>query len=139
MRLASRRRNAISDINVTPIVDVMLMLLVIFILTAPVIRYGLDIGLPKGTFGEENTRQAVIVSLSQNGQTFVQDKSVNREELTEVLTKELLKMPTSKVMIAADEGVAYGEVMGLLSLIQGAGIDDVFLLTEPLEKRVKPE
>jgi len=139
MRLASRRRNAISDINVTPIVDVMLMLLVIFILTAPVIRYGLDIGLPKGTFGEENTRQAVIVSLSQTGQTFVQDMRVNRKKLTEVLTKELLRMPASKVMIAADEGVAYGQVMGLLSLIQGAGIDNVYLLTEPLKTRAEPK
>jgi len=139
MRLASRRRNAISDINVTPIVDVMLMLLVIFILTAPAIRYGLDIGLPKGTFGEESTRQAVIVSLRQDGQLFVQNESVNRTELPRVLTEKLLQMPASKVMIAADKGISYGGVMELLSLIQGAGVDNVYLMTESPEKRVKPE
>ena len=128
-----------SDINVTPIVDVMLMLLVIFILTAPAIRYGLDIGLPKGTFGEESTRQAVIVSLRQDGQVFVQNKSVNIMELPEVLTEKLLQMPASKVMIAADKGISYGGVMELLSLIQSAGVDNVYLLTESPEKRVKPE
>ncbi len=138
MRLASRRRTAVSDINVTPIVDVMLMLLVIFILTAPVIRYGLDIGLPKGAFGEQSTRQAVIVSLRQDGQVFVQNKSVNRAELPRVLTEKLLEMPASKVMIAADKGISYGGVMELLSLVQSAGVDDVYLLTESPEKHAKP-
>ncbi|MBN1592666.1 MAG: biopolymer transporter ExbD [Candidatus Coatesbacteria bacterium] len=131
MRLGSRRRNAITDVNITPIVDVMLMLLVIFILTAPVIRYGLDIGLPKGTFGEENTRHAVIVSLGRGGGIFVQDRSVEMADLVGVLEEELLTGPASKVMIAADKSISYGRVMGILSLIKTAGIDNVYLLTEP--------
>ena len=139
MRLASRRRSNIADINVTPIVDVMLMLLVIFILTAPAIRYGLDIGLPKGSFGKDVTRQAVIVSLSQDGQLFVQNESVNRAELPSILTQKLLTAPASRVMIAADKAISYGGVMELLSLVKSAGVDDVYLLTESPEKPLKPE
>ncbi len=130
MSLGRRRMAAISDINVTPIVDVMLMLLVIFILTAPVIRYGLDIGLPKGDFDEQKTRQAVIVSLRQDGQVFVQDKKVDLEQVPKVLTTELARMPASKVMIAADKRCSYEGVMELLSNVRSAGVENVYLLTE---------
>jgi len=131
MSAGRRRMAAISDINVTPIVDVMLMLLVIFILTAPVIRYGLDIDLPKGNLDQQKTRQAVIVSLRRDGQVFIQDKKVDLEQVPKVLMTELAQMPASKVMIAADKRCSYEGVMELLGSVRSAGVEDVYLMTEP--------
>jgi len=135
MRLTRRKRATISDINITPIVDVMLMLLVIFILTAPSIRYGLEIGLPKETLQKRQTGQAVIVSLRKDGQVFVQEKMVNLSDIGVVLSKSLASSPSAPVMLAADRGIDYGRVMALLSSIRRSGIDDVYLLTEPSDER----
>lgn len=137
MRMGSRRRAAISDINVTPIVDVMLMLLVIFILTAPAIHYGLEVGLPKGSFDKRHTQQSVIVTLAGDGQLSVQERRVSADELGAVLVENVTKTPDARVMVAADESVPYGHVMTLLSDIRSAGIEDVYLLTEPIDAPAK--
>jgi len=128
---ARRGSGGIFSINITPIVDVMLMLLVIFILTAPVMRYGFLVSLPQTQGVEERARRAVVVQMLRDGEVLVQDKRVGRDGVVPALISELSKGRSNRVVIAADKLLRYGQVMELLGRIKEAGVEDVYLLTRP--------
>ncbi len=128
-----------SDMNVVPYIDVMLVLLVIFMVTAPMMTSGLQIDLPQASADPIVSKEtAAIVSLDKNGQYFLKYKDYNTQqaisltELTTVLTQAQSENQQLSVIIEGDKTRAYGEVIALMNSLQSAGLTQVGLLTEPL-------
>jgi len=123
---------AISQINVTPLVDVMLVLLVIFMVTAPILQQGVSINLPKvkaaPLTGEE---QQLVVALTRDGKVHLNDTPIPVKELGPKLEAILKIQPQRGVFLRADQQVRYGEVMRVIAAIKGAGVERLGMVTEP--------
>ncbi len=123
---------AISNINVTPLVDVMLVLLVIFMVTAPILQQGVNINLPKvkaaALTGEE---QQLVVAVTRNGQVYLNDTPTQIAELGPKLQAILKLRPDRQVYLRADQNVRYGEVMQVIATVKGAGVERLGMVTEP--------
>jgi len=123
---------AISNINVTPLVDVMLVLLVIFMVTAPILQQGVSISLPKvkaaALTGEE---QQLVVAVNRNGQVYLNDTPTSIAELGPKLQAILKLRPDRQVYLRADQRVRYGEVMQVIATVKGAGVERLGMVTEP--------
>ena len=120
-----------SDINVTPFVDVMLVLLIIFMVTAPLLSSGIKINLPESSSVLKNEKKdPVTVSLNSEGEIFIQKKRFSRQQLIQKL--KLLKKNNKnlKVYIKGDKKLDYGKVMDLMSLINSSGFTKVALVTK---------
>jgi biopolymer transport protein TolR len=124
---------AISNINVTPLVDVMLVLLVIFMVTAPILQQGVNINLPKvraaALTGEE---QQLVVAVTRNGQVYLNDTPTQIDQLGPKLLAILKLRPDRQVYLRADQNVRYGEVMQVIATVKGAGVERLGMVTEPL-------
>ncbi len=123
---------SISQINVTPLVDVMLVLLVIFMVTAPILQQGVNINLPRvkaaSLSGEE---QQLVVSINKEGQVYLNDTTIGVPELGPRLQAILKSQPQKQVFIRADQNVRYGEVMRVIASVKGAGVERLGMVTEP--------
>ena len=124
---------AISQINVTPLVDVMLVLLVIFMVTAPILQQGVELELPKETITPiEGEGEQLVVSIDKSGVVYVgKDNVVELSKLGEKLKAILSTRKDKRVFIRADKNVSYGVVMAAMGKIRRVGIDKVGLITEP--------
>jgi len=122
----------VSDINVTPLVDVMLVLLVIFMITAPLILNGIKLQLPKTKEVNKvnlNTTQLVL-SYTKRDEFFIGKEKVVKKQLIFVLKEQLKALKTDVLYLRADKELSYGKVAGLLSQIRGSGITNIALVTE---------
>src|ERR1700720_4290884 len=121
----------ISQINVTPLVDVMLVLLVIFMVTAPIIQQGVAINLPKvkaeALPGKE---EQFVVSITRGSEIYLNDAKMSADELTDKLKAISQERPDRQVFIRADDQVPYGEVIRTMAAIKAAGIENVGMVTE---------
>ena len=120
----------VSEINVTPLVDVMLVLLVIFMVTAPMMVQGLEVQLPKVEESETlpTDNDPVVLSIKENGAFFLDTHEIAADSLRSVLTSTV-RPPGKQLLVRADAGVNYGKVMQAMGLIRAAGITDVGLVT----------
>lgn len=128
-----RQRQVFSDINVTPLVDVMLVLLVVFMVTAPMMTVGIPVDLPKsdGTPREDKI-EPIIVSINAKGELFLQDSQTDMHNLIEKL-KGLVSTASSKerpIYVRGDNNISYGNVVDVMAAIAAAGFDKVSLMTE---------
>jgi biopolymer transport protein TolR len=123
-----------ADINVTPLVDVMLVLLIIFMVTAPMMMQGVDVNLPKTKATNIKTEEDPFqVSVNKKGEIFLESKKIKLEEL-ESKIKSIFKYRQEKeLLLRADKDIAYGIVIKVLAEINRAGISKVGIITEPLE------
>jgi biopolymer transport protein TolR len=131
-RLQRSRPNApLSDINVTPLVDVMLVLLVIFILTAPLLTSAIRLDLPK-TEGAQAGQASVAVTLVVNGegQVFFNDQMVGLPELSSQLQAVASQRPDTEVQLRADQAVPYGRVVEVMGVAQKAGLSRIGFVAE---------
>ena len=124
---------AISTINVTPLVDVMLVLLVIFMVTAPILQQGVELELPKETIAPiEGEGEQLVISIDKAGKIYIgQGNLVELPTLGAKLTAILARRQDKRVFIRADKSVQYGVVMGVMGSMRRAGIYKVGLITEP--------
>ena len=125
------RNEPMSEINVTPFVDVMLVLLIIFMVTAPLLSSGIKINLPESSSVLKNEKKdPVTVSLNSKGEIFIQKKRFTRQQLIQKL--KLLKKNNKnlKIYIKGDKKLDYGKVMDLMSLINSSGFTKVALVTK---------
>lgn len=137
-----RQRASFSEINVTPFVDVMLVLLVIFMVTAPMMTTGISLDLPRGD-GQtmEESDRAVDISIDARSKIYLGDEVVQPESLVERLKAMQKSNPDLKIVISGDRATSYGQVIELMSLLRLAGISKVGLKTgdlvdtEPLTKK----
>ncbi len=132
MAFEEQSGGSISNINVTPLVDVMLVLLVIFMVTAPILQQGVSINLPKvkasALTGEE---QQLVVAVNRTGQVYLNDTMITEPELGPKLQAILKIRPDRQVFLRADQNVRYGDVMRVISTIKGAGVERLGMVTEP--------
>ena len=133
------RKRLMAEINVVPYIDVMLVLLVIFMITAPLLTQGVLVDLPKAAANPVNTadRETLVVSVDRKGNYFLDDREIDPSALQAKVAAILRLRPQTPVMIRGDLNVAYNEVVKAMVLLQAAGAPSVGLLTQtPETKRV---
>ncbi|MDD9990183.1 MAG: protein TolR [Rhodospirillales bacterium] len=127
-----RRRPPMSQINVTPFVDVMLVLLVIFMITAPLLTVGVEVDLPKTDSpplpGDD---EPLSVTVARDGTTYLQETEVTVDELIPKLKAITERRPDVRIFIRGDQEIAYGRVMEVMSALNKAGFNNLALVTEP--------
>ena len=134
MSLGGNNDRLMSEINVTPFVDVMLVLLIIFMVTAPMMIQGVDVSLPEATSGPlESKQEQLIVTIDQNNQVYVNDFRVGVEGLKEKLIQITKNQKADEIYLRADKTVAYGMVVYVMSEIKGAGIEKLGMITDPVD------
>ena len=122
-----------SDINMTPLIDVMLVLLVIFMITAPLMASSLKLDLPKTVAGQPtDTPQFISVALDPQGRLYFGDEVVDVATFNTRVAEAARKNPQTEVQLRADQSVAYGRVAELIGLIQKAGLTRVGFVTDPV-------
>jgi len=127
-----------SEINVTPLVDVMLVLLVIFILTAPLLTSAIRLDLPQSKASQAGEApESLSLSLTSAGDIFLNDKPVTLSALPTELQKIGLQKPQVEVQLRADQTVPYGQVLELMGLAQQAGLSRIGFVTAPGTKQSK--
>jgi biopolymer transport protein TolR len=129
-----RKKRIVSEINITPFVDVLLVLLIIFMITTPMMTSGINIDLPKGSSNELDYESLNIsVSIKKDGSIFLQDNVIKQDELSKKLIEISNNNMSSKIYVRGDQDIDYGMVMQIVKLINVAGFSQVILVTE-LEK-----
>lgn len=135
-----RRSRPMSEINVTPMVDVMLVLLVIFMVTAPLLTTGIEVDLPDGTTAPvQGQDEPLSVSVDAEGRIFVQDSEVGLAELAVRLAAVSGRNPDVRVFVRGDRAIDYGQVMQVVGAINAAGYRKVALITDPRVAAVNNE
>ena len=132
MDLGGAKGGVKSDINVTPLVDVMLVLLIIMMLIAPMLQQGVSLKLPTATntVDKPESQDQTVISIAKDKEVYLNAKPVRESELGQKIT-DILEGKTEKiVLIKADEEVEYGAVMGVMDQLRQAAIEDVGLITE---------
>lgn len=143
-----KRIRQLSEINVVPYIDVMLVLLVIFMITAPLLTQGVKVDLPQATAQtiETKEKEPIIVSIDEKGNYFLNiatnpDQAITPEALTLQISKDLEQSKTNgqerQVLVKGDKNVDYGKVVQVMVLLQNAGAGTVGLMTEPLNVDLK--
>ncbi|MGE4279605.1 MAG: protein TolR [Magnetospirillum sp.] len=125
------RHRPVSDINVTPMVDVMLVLLIIFMVTAPLLTAGVQVDLPKTSAAPiKGDDQPLSVSIDAKGDIWIQETMVTLEELAPKLQAITSQKPDTRIFIRGDKGIDYGRVMEVMGNLGSAGFTKVSLVTE---------
>jgi len=131
---ASSQRNGmtIAQINVTPLVDVMLVLLVIFMVTAPIIQQGVQVNLPQAKAAAiPGTEELLVVTISKDGKIYLNDNAMTLAELGDKLRAIRRLQADKQVYLRADQAVRYGVVIKTIAEIKQAGIDRLGMVTRP--------
>jgi biopolymer transport protein TolR len=133
---SSSSDSSISQINVTPLVDVMLVLLVIFMVTAPILQQGVSVDVPKVAAGPlTGEEEQLVVNVAKGGKLYLNDTALGPSELAAKLAAIAGARPDRQVYVRADQTVPYGEVMAVIGSIRDAGLARVGLVTEPPAER----
>ncbi|KJS01044.1 MAG: biopolymer transporter ExbD [Desulfobulbaceae bacterium BRH_c16a] len=130
------RKRLVSDINVTPLVDVMLVLLIIFMITAPMMTQGLDVDLPETT--SKSLRQednSIVISLQENGDLFINKVPQVPALMVQELKKSYDANKDQLILLNADKKVPYGHVVKVMEDIKSVGFDKIGMITKPPEKQ----
>ena len=129
------RQDLISDINVTPLVDVMLVLLIIFMVTAPMMQHGIKVDLPKTESKSIKSQEdPLVLSITKKRIIYIENYKVELGDLENKLGKIFAQRAAKEVFLQADKDVPYGFVIEVMSRVKEAGITKVGMITEPLRK-----
>lgn len=140
MALGTNGDRLMSDINVTPFVDVMLVLLVIFMVTAPMMLQGVDISLPETTSQPlAAKKEHLIITLNKKNQIFINNYEIGLDFLQEKLEKILEGRENREVYLRADKEIPYGFVVLVMSKIKEAGVEKLGMVTEPISPKKGPQ
>ena len=135
MDLGENRQDLISDINVTPLVDVMLVLLIIFMATAPMMMHGVKVNLPKTESKSIKTKEdPLLLTITKKRLIFIEEYKVELRTLKKKLIKIFANRAEKEILLQADKDVPYGFVIKAMSQVKEAGITKVGMITEPLHK-----
>lgn len=126
-------RSSLADINITPLVDVVLVLLVIFMITAPVLQSGIDVNVPKTRTVREITEQRMVLTIAKDGTVYLDDKMINVHDLAARLhTSD----PSKQIIyLRADQAVPFGLFANVMDSVKQAGITNISIITQPVETK----
>ena len=128
-------RTSLAEINITPLVDVVLVLLVIFMITAPVLQSGIDVSVPKTRTVKEITEQRTVVTIDRAQRIFLGDEPVSIHNLALKLYKAGVDPEHQVIYLRADEQVPFGAFAAVMDAVKQAGITNVSIVTQPLEAK----
>jgi biopolymer transport protein ExbD/biopolymer transport protein TolR len=128
-----KTQTALSDINITPLVDVVLVLLLIFMVTAPVLQSGVQVAVPQTRQVNQLTEEHLVVTIDKDQNVFLQDKPVNIHDLPSILAAN----PSNEkkvIYVRADQAVPFGTFASVMDAIKQAGIANISIVTQPIQK-----
>lgn len=128
-------QQSMSEINVTPFVDVMLVLLIVFMISAPLMQTGVDIDLPEGSLEMEQSEDVLVLSIDGAGKHYLNETYLQPEVMLEKVQQARAASASKVVYIRADRNLPYGNVVELISRLREAGIAEVSLITLPPESK----
>jgi biopolymer transport protein TolR len=132
-----RTQSSLADINITPLVDVVLVLLVIFMITAPVLQSGIEVNVPKTRTVKEITEQRLVVTIDRDQQVFLGDKAVNVHDLGQRLRDASGAATKQVIYLRADERVPFGAFASVMDAVKQAGITNISIVTRPVDGKGK--
>ncbi|MGA7146781.1 MAG: protein TolR [Desulfobacterales bacterium] len=136
MAIETNSDRLMSDINVTPFVDVMLVLLIIFMVTAPMMMQGVDVSLPQTTSEPLIAKKEnLIITINTKNQIFINDYQIGLDNLQEKLKTILEGRENREVYLRADQEISYGFVVRVMAEIKAAGVDKLGMVTEPIHQK----
>ncbi len=132
-----RRKKLMSEINVVPYIDVMLVLLIIFMITAPLLTQGVKVDLPQANANpvDNPDQETIVVTVDRKGRYFLDERDIDADALVTKVAAILRLRPQTPVLIRGDRNVAYNEVVKAMVLLQAAGAPSVGLITQSPEKK----
>jgi len=133
MNTDKKDSTTLSEINVTPLVDVFLVLLIIFMVTAPMLQQGVDVQLPKESTSNIEAKESDVVTVTKDNKIYLNDRRITLSELTETLKQKAALNRGKEVFLRADKNVPYGFVIKVMASIKRSGIEKLGMVTEPIE------
>lgn len=131
---AGQTRTSMSEINITPLVDVVLVLLIIFMVTAPVLQSGIDVDVPKTRTVKTITQERMVVTIDRDQNVFLGDKPVNLADLPQLLLKKGQDPAREIIYLRADERVPFGAFTSVMDAVKQAGITHISIVTQPINR-----
>jgi len=128
-------RSSLAEINITPMVDVVLVLLVIFMITAPVLQSGIEVNVPRTKTVKEITEQRMVLTIDRDQQVFLGDEPVNIHELAGKLHQAGTDPTHQVIYLRADERVPFGAFATVMDAVKQAGITNISIVTQPLDTK----
>jgi biopolymer transport protein TolR len=128
-----RTETSLSEINVTPFVDVVLVLLIIFMLTAPVLQSGIEVSVPKTKTVKAISEERLVITITKGQEVYLGNDHVKLDELGDLLRKKIRDPRGQAVYVRADQDVAFGAFATVMSTVKQAGITNVSIVTEPIQ------
>ena len=132
-----RTQTSLSEINVTPLVDVVLVLLIIFMVTAPVLQSGIEVSVPKTKTVKEISQERVVVTITSKQDIYVDKDLVNINNIGEKLSAKILDPERQPIYVRADENIPFGLFATVMDAVKASGIKNVSIVTQPLEEGKK--
>ncbi len=132
---SGQTRSSLAEINITPLVDVVLVLLVIFMITAPVLQSGIEVAVPKTRTVKEITEQRTVLTIDRDQQVFLGDKPVNIHDLPQLLREPGSDPAKHVIYLRADERVPFGAFASLMDAVKQAGITNISIVTQPVDTK----
>jgi biopolymer transport protein ExbD/biopolymer transport protein TolR len=133
-----RTSSSLAEINVTPLVDVVLVLLIIFMITAPVLQSGIDVSVPKTRTVKEITEQRLVLTIDKGQNVYLGDQQISIHEIGDKLHQQGSDPAHQIIYLRADESVPFGVFATLMDAVKQAGITNVSIVTQPLEAKSAP-
>ena len=127
-----RTQSSLADINVTPLVDVVLVLLVIFMVTAPILQSGIDVEVPKTKTVKEITEERIVITIDSKQRVFLGNDPININEIGAKLREKIRDPQGQAIFLRSDENVPFGAFATVMDAVKQAGITNVSIVTQPL-------
>ena len=128
-----RTETSLSDINVTPFVDVVLVLLIIFMVTAPVLQSGIEVNVPKTKVVKQISEERLVISITKGQEVYLNNDHVKLDEIGDKLHQMIRDPKGQAVYVRADQDVAFGAFATVMSAVKSAGITNISIVTEPIQ------
>ena len=128
-----RTQVALADINITPLVDVVLVLLIIFMVTAPVLQSGIEVNVPKTRTVKEITEERLVISIDKQQRVFLGNEPININLIGATLRKKVRDPQHQSIFLRADEDVPFGAFATVMDAVKQSGITNVSIVTQPLD------
>jgi biopolymer transport protein TolR len=129
-----RTQTALADINITPLVDVVLVLLIIFMVTAPVLQSGIEVNVPKTRTVKEVTEERTVITINKDQRVFLGNDAININQISAKLRQKIRDPRNQFIFLRADENVPFGAFATVMDAVKQAGITNISIVTQPLEQ-----